>query len=424
MDIHYLKNNNSKNILASDRSNWTMLFSLIFAGEMIFGLPFHVARFFRPSLLESFSLTNTQLGDTFAFYGITAMLCYFPGGVIADYFSARKLLTVSLIFTALGGIYFVQLPQGLGLTLLFGYWGITTILLFWAGMIKATREWGGLKKQGRAFGFLDGGRGLAAALVSSLAVIIFASFISNSGTGVDKGMQAVITFYTVITLLAALFTWLFIPEEITENLQQHPWTGMQKAISSTKVWLQSMIVICAYSGFKGADNYGLYAVQVLSMDQVEAANFTSIAAYLRPIGAITAGLIADKFSASKVTIWCFSILTVLYGMLSFTWPPSVLFNLAMFNLVLSFIAVFALRGVYFALIEESNIQLKITGTAVGFISLLGYTPDIFFASISGRLLDLEPGAKGFEYYFMLMMGIAVVGLLSSILLNRKNLFQK
>jgi len=113
----------------NSQSNWKMLFALIFAGEMIFSLPFHVARFFRPTLLETFSLSNTELGDTFAIYGITAMICYFPGGVIADYFTARKLLTFSLISTALGGIVFYQLPQGFTLQLLFGYWGITTILL-------------------------------------------------------------------------------------------------------------------------------------------------------------------------------------------------------------------------------------------------------------------------------------------------------
>ena len=36
---------------------------LILAGEMIFALPFHTARFFRPTLLDAFGFSNTQLGD-------------------------------------------------------------------------------------------------------------------------------------------------------------------------------------------------------------------------------------------------------------------------------------------------------------------------------------------------------------------------
>ncbi len=414
-------NNKQQSINENQRSgSWLIIFSLIFAGEMIFSLPFHVARFFRPTLLDSFALSNAELGDTFAFYGITAMICYFPGGVIADYFSARRLLTFSLITTALGGIYFAQFPQGFGLQLLFAYWGITSVLFFWAGMLKATRDWGGSQRQGRAFGLLDGGRGLAAALMSSIAVILFAQYTSAE-EGLTQGLHSVIYFYTFITLVAALFTWMFIPETEQQSIQQkHPLLGIQQTVKNSRLWLQAMIVICAYSGFKGADNYGLYAVEVLGMDHVDSAQFTSIAAYLRPIGALGAGLLADRFSASKVIQWCFLILVVVYGVLSLSWPPSILFNLAIFNLMLSFIAVFALRGVYFALIEESEIRRHVTGTAIGFISLLGYTPDVFFSSVSGRLLDMAPGAKGFEYYFMLMMGIAVLGLLASIFLSRKN----
>ena len=51
-----------------------LIIVLIMAGEMVFGLPFHTARFFRPTLLDVFGFTNTQLGDLFAVYGITAML--------------------------------------------------------------------------------------------------------------------------------------------------------------------------------------------------------------------------------------------------------------------------------------------------------------------------------------------------------------
>ncbi len=407
-------------------ASWLVIFSLIFAGEMIFSLPFHVARFFRPTFLDTFGLSNADLGDTFAVYGVTAMICYFPGGLIADYFSARRLLTASLLATAVGGVYFAQVPETVGLSVLFGYWGITTILMFWAGMIKATREWGGSTGQGRAFGLLDGGRGLVAALMSSISVVIFSQIIgadpaTASQASQTESLQAVIYFYSIVTAIAALVLWNCIPESETKSIaNSSPGKGMREAIGSSRVWLQAGIIVCAYCAYKGADNYGLYAVQVLSMDHVDAAAFTSIAAYLRPVGAISAGLIADRFSASKVIQWNFLLLGLLYGMLSLSWAPSILFNLAMFNLITSFIAVYALRGVYFALVEESKINKGITGTAVGFISLIGYTPDVFFASVSGRILDANEGIKGFEDYFLFMMVIAITGLVIAIAINRKN----
>jgi len=74
----------------------------MFAGEIIFSLPFQIPRFFRPTLLQVFDLSNAELGDIFAIYGVTAMEAYFPGGVIADRYSPRKLMAISLVATALG----------------------------------------------------------------------------------------------------------------------------------------------------------------------------------------------------------------------------------------------------------------------------------------------------------------------------------
>jgi len=65
-----------------------MMGCLIVAGETIYSLPFHVARFFRPTFLLAFDFTNTQLGVVQATYGVIAMLAYFPGGPLADRFSA------------------------------------------------------------------------------------------------------------------------------------------------------------------------------------------------------------------------------------------------------------------------------------------------------------------------------------------------
>ncbi len=46
-------------------------------------------------------------------------------------------------------------------------------------MIKATRIWGGSSNRGIAFGFLDGGRGLVAALFGSVGVLMFSVCITK-----------------------------------------------------------------------------------------------------------------------------------------------------------------------------------------------------------------------------------------------------
>jgi len=409
-------------------ASWQIILVLILAGEIIFGLPFHTLRFFRASFLETFALSNAQLGDTFAVYGVMAMLAYFPGGALADRVSPRKLMSLSLFATSLGGLYYATIPSYFGMRLLFGYWGITTILLFWAAMIKATREWGGDDNQGRAFGILDGGRGLVAAITSSIAVIIFSFSLPENAVDISvnerrAGVQSVIYFYTAMTFIISLLAWFLIPSAKNGHLTStsQSFTGIITVVKQKTTWCQAFIIICAYCGYKGIDNYSLYAVTVLKMSELEASQITSLAAYVRPIAAISAGFIADRFIASRVIVVGFIITLLCYGLM-FTMDPTTAFNstsvsylIIFINLVISMFAVFAIRGVYFSLIAESKTSNKFTGTAVGVISVLGFTPDIFFASISGRILDANVGLIGFQNYFLFLSAFSVVGILTTIL---------
>ena len=84
------------------------------------------------------------------------------------------------------------------------------------------------------------------------------------------------------------------------------------------------------------------------------------------------------------------------------------------------IGTYALRILYFAALEEARIPLAITGTAVGLISLVGYTPDIFAGPMMGLLLDNTPGEGGHIHVFMMLSGFATIGLIASIIFYRIN----
>ncbi len=394
------------------------MMSLVLAGELIFGLPFHTTRFFRPTFLEVFGLSNTQLGDMFAVYGVTAMLAYFPGGVVADHYSPRTLMTFSLFATAAGGLYMATFPEQTQLALLYGFWGVSTILLFWSAMISATRVWGGKQSQGKAFGILDGGRGLVAAAFAVFAVAVLSlympadmSLISESQR--QEGFRAVILLYSAATAFAGCLIWLVLPKSMNvEESVVRPLAGMLAVMRRPIVWAQALVIVCAYCGFKGSDNYSLYAVQVLGMDEVAAAKFTAYASYLRPVGAVFAGVVADRYSASRIITITFLILVLSYAILAIAIPSAAWTSIIFANLLISYFAVFALRGIYFALLEESKTPKYLTGSTVGFISLVGYTPDVFFAPIGGRILDSASVLIGHQRYFMFLASLALLGVLA------------
>ena len=398
--------------------------TLVVAGEMVFGLPFHIARFFRPTMLDVFGLTNTQLGDIFAIYGITAILSYFPGGALADRFSARRLLTLALLATAVGGLYMSTIPGPAQMAVLYGYFGVTTIFLLWGALIRATREWGGDASQGVAFGTLEGGRGLIAALVAGVGVFLLASYMpGDASLASDEerraGLRGVILLYSAIAFGAGLLAWFVVPDSSSASLsKRNPFLGMLEVINRPLIWTQAVIVVSAYCLFKGTDYYSLYATKAFGVDEVVAARWAAYGAYMRVIAAFLAGYIADRYTAGKSILVAFVLLAIAFFKLALFTPGSFGTPIIFINVVVTLCAVFALRGIYFALLEETRTPRHITGAAVGLVSVVGFTPDVFFAPIAGRILDADPGITGHLNLFMLLAAIAVAGIGAALWLMR------
>lgn len=403
--------------------------ALILAGEAVFLQPFVVARIFRPTFLDVFGITNLELGTAFSVYGVIAMFAYFLGGPLADRFPARRLIATALVTTALGGVMFATIPSLAVLTILYGFWGLTTILLFWAALIRATREWGGTDGQGKAFGILDSGRGLFAALLSSLSVLIFASFLPETVESASLeerkiALGAIIWIFSGIGIVAAGLIWILIPEpkvvpgQVIEKKPKITLDGLKAVGKLPTVWLQALIILCAYVGYKCTDDFSLYASDAFGYDDVAAAKIGTISFWVRPFAAMGAGLLGDRIGASRVLIGSFALLILgslviaLGGVV-----PGILWMLFV-TIAGTSAGIYALRGLYFAIFEDANVPLVFTGSAVGLVSVIGYTPDIFMGPLMGYLIDRSPGAVGHQQVFGVLALFGAIGLVATVLFSR------
>jgi MFS family permease len=400
--------------------------ALIIAGESVFLLPFVLARVFRPTLLEVFDLTNLELGTAFSVYGVVAMAAYFFGGPLADRFPARILLAVALVSTAAGGLVMMTVPSLSTLVVLYAYWGITTIALFWAPLIRATRQWGGEDEQGRAFGLLDGGRGLLAALMGSMMVLLFAGLLpADSETASlaerTEALRRIILVLSAVTCAAAVLVLLALPHnDPAEGGERRKLSlqGIARVAAMPSVWLQAAIILCAYVGFKAIDDFSLYANQVVGLDQVDAAKAGVVSLWVRPVAAIGAGLLADRIGASTMTASSFAVLAGGSLVLASGLIGAGMLWMFLLTMVCCSMGIFALRGLYFAIMREGKIPMAYTGTAVGLVSVIGYTPDVFMGPLMGYLLDQSPGAAGHQHVFWVVTGFALLGLIASLCFAR------
>ncbi len=418
---------------------------LILAGEGIFVLPFHVARFFRPTLLAGLEMSQLQLGVLQSAYGLAALLSYFPGGLIADRFSARTLLSLSLFLTGIGGFYFATLPSFAGLMALHLYWGVTTILLFWAPLIRATRLLGGSESQGASFGILESGRGLLAALLATVGVSLLSSSTAEvlSTESRREALTSIISVYSWVTVGLGLLIWLCFRAEaksseaagaqvrgmsqLEEQTVQLPTEQADSAVERPRVRIlcaHGVVILAAYCLYKSIDFYSTYAAVGFGLSEAQSAQVATLSVWLRPFSAFLFGYLADRVSGAKLAASSFIALMGFYilGALSAYEADSLL----ILGIIVggTSIFVYGFRVLYYSLLKDSGVPMASTGAAVGLISLFGYTPDFFFPTLSAWLVQSAPGAEGYQRLFLSLAAWSLLGLFAVWLMKRLAIVSK
>ena len=263
-------------------------------------------------------------------------------------------------------------------------------------------------------------------LLALVAAQVFQLFMPEDVELVSAAERAtalrnVIYTYVAGTLAAALFVWFAVPDSGAAQSNRSTaaaWPRIVSVVRRPAIWLQAVIVIAAYIGYKLTDNYGLFARDAYGLNEVDSAWLSTISAWVRPFAALLAGLIADRWLSSKVISAAFFTLVVVFGFMAAVPTVTGVVAVLVIEVVVACIAIYGLRGVYFALFEEAAVPASVTGTAVGIVSVVGYTPDIFFGLVAGYLLDTFPGVPGHQYVFAFVCLTSVIGLAASLLFTR------
>ena len=395
------------------------------AAESIYILPYVLARVFRPTFLDVFNLTNLELGGLFSIYGVVAFFSYLYGGVLADRYSPRKLLSISLIFTSLGGLIMMTYPSYFIMQLLFAYWGFTTVFIFWAPMLKATRAIGGVKMQGKTFSFLDGGRGVVASSIGLIGVLIFSILITEDVSSLTLSEKQEVFKYVIgasslIVFIIGIVVYAYLRIELKDDEKIGNIKSLLELAKLKSVWLISFIILCAYMGYKITDVYSLYASEVMLFDEINAARVGALQQYLRPIVCISIAFFTDKNGNINNILIGFFVM-MLGSILFASGLIKVSMNMLFFiSLIIVATGTYAIRGLYFSILKDGKIPYILSGTAIGLISIVGYSPDIFATPLYGYLLDNFPGIRGHQYVYIILLISSIVGIYVSLKFKKLN----
>jgi MFS family permease len=377
---------------------------------------------YQETILAVFNISFERLNIIYSVLGLVFIIGYFPSGLLSDKFSSKKLLSISLLGTSVGGFWFAQIPTYINVVIIFCIWGVFSVFTFWSAHMKLVKLLAKPEEEGRFFGILDGGRGVVEALLASIAIFIFSRILGEGTDIMDKqsALVGVIYMYSYIVLIIAILVMIFVEDDSivkksvlnakTLKPKKFEFKDISSIFKNKLILLLGGIIFMCYTVTWVIYYFGGFLETNINVNAITVGKIMVIVLWMRPIGGILGGFLADKFGKCRVLLISLFASVVCIILLSIL-PPT--FNKVSFYalIILAGIFIYAIRGTYWSLLGDCNIDNKIIGATVGVTSVIGYLPDIMLPVFNSFLFRQFGSNNGYNAYFIVSSIIGIIGII-------------
>ncbi|MGG3471051.1 MFS transporter [Neobacillus pocheonensis] len=401
-------------------------FLIVLAAGSIFPL-IYLKTNYQETILEVYGITLKQLNGIFSVLGVAYLVGYSPSGWLADRFSAKKLLFISLLVCGLTGLWFAQVPSYSMVLVIFGIWGFFSVFTFWAAHLKLVKLIAKREEEGRFFGALDGGRGLIEAILASIALFIFTNVLGDSTALSHKkeALQFVVYMYSAALILVSFLILFFVKEDKSsikkESSSKAAGTSKKinvndfKQLFSNKfIWMLGGIIFMSYIVTWAVYYQGGFLQTNIKVDAATVGEVTVLMLWMRPIGGLLGGFLGDKFGKSSILMIALGLAaTFLIAISSLPITmPLIYFKV---QVVMIGLMIYTVRGLYWSLLGDCKVDEKILGLAIGVVSFIGYTPDILMPIVNIVLFKTYGPNGGYNGYFIFCACAAILSIIMTLI---------
>lgn len=386
---------------------------LSFMVGMIYFIPFIRISFYDQTI-AALSLTNTELGNLGSIYGLLAIFCYAIGGVLAQKFSPKWLIAISLTGTAAATLWQATFPSYEMLVVIFALYAIFTTATLWSPYITLLRSLGTDAEQGRLFGMSESLRSLVSAAVGFLFIWIFSLFSNEIG-----GYRMILIIAAIIYIVFAALAVIFLPANVKSEKKEKMEKGsIFAAMKLPGVWLVGFFIFFCYAlNCGGAYYFGTYTTQVLHTSVDISSGLQILRTYILAIGlGIVGGVVADRFKYRSRFLMA-SLAVAVIGSAVMPFVGSFMWVAIIVSVVISGIN-YMIKSIYYSIMNEAIIPRELTGAASGIIAFIAYVPDAFISTMVGSWLDVDI-ISGFNNLFTFMAACGVAAIILAVIINKR-----
>ena len=391
---------------AKKRNKWVTFIIVCMTTGVITELPYLRWQLYEP-LREALGQTNTEFGLSMSLFGVLAAILYIPGGWLADRISHRKLFTASAIGCGILGLWLSTMPSFTATMIIHALWAVTNIGMFWPAMTKAISLLEESEGQGKIFGLFEGVRGVFVLVMWLGLMQVFEKL---------GGIQAVILALSILSIITGVISFFFVADNTGEatTSSQSVMKDMAIALKTPSVWVVAIVIFTIYATYSASSYMQPYCETVLGMSAV-AAGYVGILRKdaIRLLGAPISGFISEKMGGRcALLIGIFDILFIISLAILLVLPVGAQYTVVtVVILVATSFAIYGMRGMYYAIIDEIGTPKKIYGAVAGFAMFIGFLPDAFNSTLCGYWLDAYPGAQGYRNIFIYMLVLIIVNVI-------------
>jgi len=373
-----------------------------------------------PGIQEELDLTKTQIGLILGSLKIAYGIGQFINGQLAEKFSARKLLAVGMLTSALLNVIF-----GFGTVLYFlvfiwaanGYFQA----LGWTPTMRVAANWFPWEKRGRAIGIIGTGYQFTAALTFVIAGFSVHLF----------GWRGALYVPAALFAASCLHMLLFFKEspstrdrdsDDSKETEDKPGNSQKKRSITENIWITltnpTLWFLAVSLGLLNACRYGFldWGITHLIESQGGSVAKSALKYAVLPIGGIAgayvSGWATDRFFGGR-RVPVIAILLVMLGMLTLVYSYAVENGLG-FSVVILALVGFTVYGPQVLLVGTAPVDLARKGAAaaaVGFVNFIGYMGAFSGDVVTGTLVDSQGWQAGLYFWAACAFAAAAISAL-------------
>lgn len=396
------------------------IISFSIAGSVIYELPY-IKYIYYDKFLPAFDMTNAQAGFLLSAYAIGCLILYIPGGIMADKFSTKKMLVLSLLGTGVLGFIMAFSMNYITALIVFFLFALTTSFVFWTALNKGLRLLGGKENSGSTYGWYYA----LGSIISLICSVIFWRLYASSDDNHEAMFRTIIAMSVAVILAGILVQITFKEDKIalSEIAEEDKFklSDVGKAIRNPYLWWASIIMFLIYTIYSNVTYFTPYLSSQVGMDVSDSAFLGIIRGYvlyfLSPLG----GYIADKLLKSTLKLYGYGFI-ILGALFFITTRIPAGENSVVIAITISMLAsAFAmmLYGVMWSILNEINIPISYAATAIGLASMVIYLPDLFVPAMIGGWLDNLGEEAGYFRMFLFFGICCLLAVVLSLTLAKK-----